>query len=336
MSVSMLAPVRISMPLVFRGNGQVCSKPAWLVCAVATVGLLLGCLVTGIRFGMWHDAGKLLALNACLYIAVLLLTSRKMLALATAIDAYIVMSTIAFVAPLLNCILALISGPLRDDMLVSFDHALGFSWLDAALWFREHPTLTYLMCHAYASIFWQAWILVLSLALVKPESGRHFTSSLSVALAITTVLFPFVPAVGGYVYHGLTAAEFPGVLMATSWNFPQVLMRAREGAIAVLDLTCYDGLIAFPSFHATTAVVLGYFWWQVPVVRYPAVVLNCAMVISTIPIGSHYLADVLGGSAVAVVSIWFMARYHRQERRTDRTQAESPRETETVRGAAAL
>ena len=54
-----------------------------------------------------------------------------------------------------------------------------------------------------------------------------------------------------------------------------------------------QGLITFPSFHVIWGVliVLAFRWW-------PITLLNLVMLISTVPIGQHYVIDLLGGFLV--------------------------------------
>lgn len=295
-------------------NADVRSNLAWALCLVTAVGIAGGCYAFGVRFGMWKEALKLLLISAALYVLVAFCTARKMMRLAMVIDAHIVVSLTAFLSPFLICLVAMSGAPLRDAALINLDAWLGFSWLEAARWFQSQPTLSRALSFAYLGILFQTSLLTLTLALYRPEHARPLTSSLAVSLALTTIIFPFAPAIGGYAHYGLESKDFPEVLASTGWTYPPVLVNAREGLIRVLDSTVLEGLIAFPSFHAVTAVIYAYYWWQIPYLRYAGLVVNGLMLVSTIPIGSHYLMDVVGGVVVAVTSIWAAARYHRHDK----------------------
>jgi membrane-associated phospholipid phosphatase len=66
----------------------------------------------------------------------------------------------------------------------------------------------------------------------------------------------------------------------------------------------YVGIVTFPSFHASMAVLLaasmrGY--------RYgfaAAVIVNILMLLATVPIGYHYLTDVIAGCAIGLGSLY--------------------------------
>ena len=290
------------------------SGPAWATLAFGVVVLTVACLYAGTRFALWSDVATLVAVCAAVYAVVVVLVARRMVMLAVVAESYVVLAAIAFVAPLVSYMFAATALPLADARLIEIDRAVGFSWLAVVEWFRNYPTLTFVMCCAYASIKFQPVLLMLALAMQGPEKVRVMTSATALTLAITVAIFPFLPALGGYLHYGLPQSAFPAVEVPTAWAHFEVLGRAREGLVAVLDRSSIDGIITFPSFHASTAIIYGYFWWQVPYVRYPAAVLNAAMLVSTVPIGGHYLVDVVAGSALAAGCIWAMARYHRRDR----------------------
>ena len=68
---------------------------------------------------------------------------------------------------------------------------------------------------------------------------------------------------------------------------------------------------SFPSGHATTAVAvamsLGYFW---PRCRVPALAFGAVIALSRVVIGAHYLADVVGGAAVAAMTTWWLREWY--------------------------
>lgn len=68
------------------------------------------------------------------------------------------------------------------------------------------------------------------------------------------------------------------------------------------------GLVSMPSFHAAAAVILGWVSLYLGWLRIPLVLLNVAMLLSTIISGSHYLVDLIAGAALAVMAIWAATR----------------------------
>ena len=70
-----------------------------------------------------------------------------------------------------------------------------------------------------------------------------------------------------------------------------------------MPLDDLEGLVAFPSFH--TAAGLLYIWafWPLRLLRWPAIVVNCAMIATTPLGGAHYVIDLLAGAVVAFAAI---------------------------------
>jgi membrane-associated phospholipid phosphatase len=86
------------------------------------------------------------------------------------------------------------------------------------------------------------------------------------------------------------------------------ILALRDGSLRHLELFKITGIVSFPSFHAASAVLYIWALWPVRYVGGAAVVLNLLMVASTPVIGAHYMIDVFGGVALAVIGIW-LAKY---------------------------
>ena len=86
------------------------------------------------------------------------------------------------------------------------------------------------------------------------------------------------------------------------------ILALRDGSLRHLELFKITGIVSFPSFHAASAVLYIWALWPVRYVGGAAVVLNLLMMASTPVIGAHYMIDVFGGVALAVVGIW-LAKY---------------------------
>jgi membrane-associated phospholipid phosphatase len=81
------------------------------------------------------------------------------------------------------------------------------------------------------------------------------------------------------------------------------ILALREGSLRHLELFELAGIVSFPSFHAASAVLYLWALWPVRGLGTASAVLNVLMLISTPVIGAHYVIDVIGGIALAVVSI---------------------------------
>lgn len=70
-------------------------------------------------------------------------------------------------------------------------------------------------------------------------------------------------------------------------------MTLREGRLESIDLRAIDGIISFPSLHASVAVIVPFTLRWNKLLFWPIVVLDGLMMVSAVPSGNHYLSDVV-------------------------------------------
>ena len=198
--------------------------------------------------------------------------------------------------------------PIQDQALAHFDKMTGL----------EVPTILHLMAH----VPWVTRILAVSydllfplmvLGVMLPALTYRWTpvKELIVGTSIATILgaamFALCPAVGPWVvYHFAPSAQ---------QSYCQSLFLAlRTNSIHML---CPDdtGIICFPSFHVLLAILSCLALCSIKPLRIPAIVVSACVAISTLTTGWHYIADVLGGLTLAVVSILIAKTYTRIEAR---------------------
>ncbi|GHC95620.1 phosphatase PAP2 family protein [Novosphingobium pokkalii] len=218
----------------------------------------------------------------------------------------------ALFAPLASAVLARISAPLADASLAALDRQMfpAFSWPDTIAALAAHPALLHALSYTYFSLGGQAIALLLVLALTgQARQGWAFLTAWCGTLLVTIALFPLMPAVGSYAYHAISHAAMPDVLSLSAWNYPHVLGQLRDGSMTVLDGQALEGLVTMPSFHAAAAVLLGWGYARIPRLRWPMIAWNTVMWLSAVPIGGHYLVDVLAGTALAAAAIALVERF---------------------------
>ena len=95
----------------------------------------------------------------------------------------------------------------------------------------------------------------------------------------------------------------PYQLRVDQQNFLQHFHALRAGEFPVVSMSNLEGLITFPSFHTTWALLVAYAFRHYRWFFLPMVLLNLAVVVATMTTGWHYAADVLGGILTAAVAI---------------------------------
>ena len=196
--------------------------------------------------------------------------------------------------------------PLVDSALAAIDRVVipGLDWPAAMLWLSHRYALMAAANWVYESIGWQPMLLIVMLSL----SGQQrrvwtFLTAWLGTLFVTCALFVLFPGVGAYAHFGLAAAEVPAMRDPTPWHQAAVLTELRAGTLHHIGFVDLDGIVTFPSFHAAAAVLLAWAASSMRAIRWPAILLNGAMLISAIPIGGHYLIDIAAGCVVAVIGI---------------------------------
>jgi membrane-associated phospholipid phosphatase len=189
----------------------------------------------------------------------------------------------------LTYILARANLPLVDAQLGAMDHVLHFDWFIMRDWVEQHPVIHDVLQWAYFTHINQCWILIVLGSIWFPgrcnvELIWCFMLSLLICCAVSVV----TPALS---MGGDASSYLP------------ILKSLRAGEPMILDWNRLEGIVSFPSFHAALATIYIYasrhrIWALIPFTA-----LNTLMLASTPPIGGHYLTDVLGGIAVALIAI---------------------------------
>ena len=187
-----------------------------------------------------------------------------------------------------------------DETLHGIDLALHFNWLG---WYGAvvaSPALQTLGRIAYAMIYISPAILLGYHAVTdQRREARDFITAVWLAAIITLSLYRFMPAVGPLSY----LVEKPLPYMPTSDLWQSNLIPALRAHLApVVDLGHLVGLVSAPSFHTAAAVLLIAFGLRQRHIGVPLLLINLAMLWSTVVEGTHYLSDMLLGAAVALVA----------------------------------
>jgi PAP2 superfamily len=203
--------------------------------------------------------------------------------------------------------------PLMDTLCATFDAALAFDWTAWAQLVRSNPAVNLVLWGAYYSLLPQIVGSILLFAMAR-VNGRNeeFLLNAAVALLLTSLISALVPALGR---NAVFAAEV------------QVI---RQGDVSRFVLDQMQGVISFPSYHTVLALLCVYAHRGLRWSFAPVALLDCVMLISIPSEGGHYLADMIAGAMVALVSVvvvrWATVRAPLQHER--------PRSSGRLRGVA--
>jgi membrane-associated phospholipid phosphatase len=279
------------------------NRLAWIIVAVCAVLLALLILATGFDRPPPTVAVRILVVSSL----AALLAGAGWPRAALMLESIALALGTMLVVPGLTSICAAMALPLQDDALAAIDRWMGIDWPAIAFWFRAHPEISRLMCDVYASIYWQPLALIGLLSFAEPERLRRMMTASAITLAMTIIGFWLIPALGPYWHFHFTQADFPDMLNIAPWKVPEIIEGLRNGSREIAS----EGLVTFPSYHAATAILFAFGWIGVPIIGVPCVILNLVMLVSAVPIGSHYIIDIFAGIAIALVSIRLADVYFR-------------------------
>jgi membrane-associated phospholipid phosphatase len=198
-------------------------------------------------------------------------------------------------ASTLSYFLATNPAPLNDALMVKIDGLLGFSWPDLFAWVLHHETIGVVLAYLYVSLLPQAVLVLLFIGAIYPRRPNRFITAYLVSGAITLFVFTLVPVAGPFVYFN--HLDMPGALYVEHY------LQMRNHARSTIPMDDLRGIVSFPSFHVSGAVIITYFLRGLPVVFPLAILGNIGMTIGALFIGGHYLSDVLAGLIVGLITI---------------------------------
>lgn len=200
--------------------------------------------------------------------------------------------------------------PLFDKTFDHWDQFFGFHALDLILWVRAHPWLYLISGEIYNTYYFQLPLVIFYFSFfVKTNDLQRFIVLFMIAALITIFISSFCPSITTYGWYGYT----PDLHQARALN------RIYELRSQFVNITKGDGIIEFPSFHTTVALLYIYiFRHTTKWIFVPILILNCLMIVTCLIHGGHYLVDLLGGAAVFFGVILMEQRLHRWVQKQER------------------
>ncbi|MGH6836202.1 MAG: phosphatase PAP2 family protein [Methylocella sp.] len=220
--------------------------------------------------------------------------ARTMLALALFTNAAAILSFI------LTGILPL---PTWDGAFVTADQALGLNWLDMYQWLIAHPVIEASGHAVYMILGPEMLILFFVLELLGHHNqARTFLLWFMVSALATIGIGILNPAAGAFVYYHLPVASTTGYV--SQWA------DLRNGTLRTFNPLNTQGLVIFPSFHATLAVLCTYAARPLRILKIPLLALNLLIILSSPAMGGHYFIDIIAGIILAALTIslpWYIS-----------------------------
>jgi hypothetical protein len=205
-------------------------------------------------------------------------------------------------ARFLNYLSMSLALPMTDDLLDSWDRALGIDWHAYAFWLSRHPAVLSSLeqCYVLAAVS-IPFIFMFLVGCGRVERAKEFATLLYLGVFVTICIAGFFPAEGAMVRY------MDGQLPAGTFGdkagifFVEALRKVRESNDIVLSFAPLPGLASFPSFHTAIALLIVYACRDNMITLLLAAAGAGAILIATPVYGGHYFIDVIAGFALAVV-----------------------------------
>jgi hypothetical protein len=199
----------------------------------------------------------------------------------------------------------LINDELRDALLQRIDRLLAWGGLPVMLEPLMTPMITEALSFCYMFFMVYVFVSVLTWLFAGISLARTFYAGLFSIFGIGYLGYTLVPAVG------------PWLACASAFSAPPKGYFMTDFLTAAYPIgTNYTD--AFPSLHCAVTLYLLLFDMKWNRARFRICLLPCVgIILSTIGLRYHYLADVIAGCPVAAVGLWIAGLAKRREDHAD-------------------
>jgi hypothetical protein len=203
--------------------------------------------------------------------------------------------------------------PLIDADLAAWDQAAGIFGPSMVAWAADHPSWSHLLAIAYDSSFPVLFGLAVVLTLARRFDELWILAFVFAATIVaSTSISVFLPAKGAFAFFDYPASlldRLPsgaGVYHLGKFNY------FRDAATPVVSFASLQGVVTFPSFHCCVALMTIFATKGLRGLFPISVGWNALVIVSTVPIGGHYVIDLPAGALLwlaATVAGVAMTRY---------------------------
>ena len=264
-------------------------------------------IVGGFEIRLGNFAPLLIAALAALGIGILSAGKNRQLAMLSFTIAFFII--FGKQARVMNYLTTAAAFPLVDDYLDQLDKMIGFDWVAFTGWLNARPLILEILRKAYNILpLITVFTLVYQLAFKHYEKLKEFLFVFSLTVIGTLMTGTFLPAIGAFEYNNPPSELLTNIPAMSGRYYLPHLYALRDGSMTVIPLDHLTGLIQFTSFHTTMALILTWAMRRTPLF-WPFVIINTLMAASTPLYGGHYLMDLIGGAAFAILAILLYATH---------------------------
>lgn len=193
--------------------------------------------------------------------------------------------------------------PLADPLLASMDSYSGISIVSINMWAASSPLIAGALQISYeATVSVCFLVLLCNYAIGDRHRLWHVIATGSIAMQLTSFISLFLPARGSTATFNLQELQGAGLPLDAGTFALKSFDYFYFGQDKLVQLDKLNGIVCFPSFHTVLALMIVQ-GTSHPILRQFALAYCVLTLISTIPIGGHYIVDILGGALVWLISM---------------------------------
>jgi hypothetical protein len=206
--------------------------------------------------------------------------------------------TMALVGAALALLSTRTSAPIADYWLMSFDRAVIVSAPKIVSTINQGPTwMIDLLRMAYERT---GMFLLITLGALHLLGRHHVAWRMVLIWTLSLIMVSLIafaaPALG--CFSQLSAGDVAHLPRGAGRYAMRAFNEFRYDTNPVLSFNRISGVVTFPSFHTVCAILVAQAWRGTRVAGPLATLLAGAIIFSCVPIGGHYLVDLLAGAAV--------------------------------------
>jgi membrane-associated phospholipid phosphatase len=203
---------------------------------------------------------------------------------------------------LVSCMGLRLGFPRADSLLARSDALIGFDVGRVSGFVATQPALSWLLHLAYnssgplcaAAVCWNVF-----------RNDRvllwQLVATLVVAMQITAIVSMLFPAQGASAWLGLDALQGNGLPYGAGTYSVAEFAHFYSGTELLVRREDLNGIVCFPSFHTVMALAILQGFANSPL-KWAALLWSALTIVSTVPMGGHYVIDLAGGVLVWIVA----------------------------------
>lgn len=202
-----------------------------------------------------------------------------------------------------------LGAPTIDAQLATVDALIGINVEAAVRAFADFPALIDGLAFAY-NISGAAIVVLIAATIVRGARTLAWELVATVVLSMQAVALVSMamPAVGAMVHLDMLDLQGAGLPAGAGVYHLEAFARFHSGSEPVLRLSDMSGLVTFPSFH-TVLALLATQALSPTRLRWVGVAWTAVVIVSTVPIGGHYVTDLVAGFAIWAGCAWVARRF---------------------------